>query len=165
MRYVYKPFRTRAPLYSLNGRQERPRPIVPVTIIGPGGTGYSRAVVDPASDDTVFHESVARLIGLDLTVAPIGEAAGVGQRPLIVRYGRVTLRMAQSREFREWQAIVGFTAVPLRHDLLGFAGFLQYFTATFHGDQEVVELTVYILASDRPWHRYQPEAAWIGGSP
>jgi hypothetical protein len=29
-----------------------------------------------------------------------------------------------------------------RYALLGFAGFLQYFTATFFGDLEEVELTV-----------------------
>jgi hypothetical protein len=26
--------------------------------------------------------------------------------------------------------------------MVGFAGFLQFFTATFHGDREEVELTV-----------------------
>ena len=29
--------------------------------------------------------------------------------------------------------------------LIGFAGFLQFFTATFHGDREQVELTVNAL--------------------
>jgi hypothetical protein len=54
----------------------------------------------------------------------------------------VTLRVADNQEWREWQAWVGFTSTKLRHPLLGFAGFLQYFTATLHGDREELELTV-----------------------
>jgi hypothetical protein len=38
--------------------------------------------------------------------------------------------------------MVGFTPVRLNRALLGFAGCLQFFTATFHGDREEVELTV-----------------------
>lgn len=60
----------------------------------------------------------------------------------LLRFAQVTLRIADNKERREWQAWVGFTTAPLPHSLLGYAGFLQYFTATFHGDREEVELTV-----------------------
>ena len=43
-------------------------------------------------------------------------------------------------ERHEWPAWVGFTPAPLRRPLLGFAGCLQFFTATFSGDREQVEL-------------------------
>jgi hypothetical protein len=59
-----------------------------------------------------------------------------------VRYATVTLRLTDGIERREWTAWVGFTRAPLRRPLLGFAGFLQFFTATFHGDREEVELAV-----------------------
>ena len=41
------------------------RPLVPVTIIGPGGLvrDFGRAVLDPASDDTVFPLDTAGRIG------------------------------------------------------------------------------------------------------
>lgn len=45
-------------------------------------------------------------------------------------------------EFREWEAWAGFTAARMRQPLLGFAGFLQYFTATFDGEGEKLELAV-----------------------
>ena len=45
-------------------------------------------------------------------------------------------------EQREWRARVGFTSTPLKRPLLGFAGCLQFFTSSFHGDLERVELTV-----------------------
>jgi hypothetical protein len=98
--------------------------------------------LDTAADDTVFPESVARLTGIDLANAPTGQAAGVASGPVAVRYAEVTLRLAQGNEQREGRAWVAFTAAYLPNPLLGFAGFLQYFTSTFHGDREEVELTV-----------------------
>jgi len=102
-------------------------------------------LLDTGADDTVFHESWAALIGLDLAGAPMGEFGGAIPGVAVVRYGRVTLRMASGRERREWSALVGFTSVPLPRGLLGYAGFLQYFTATFHGDREEVELAANAL--------------------
>ncbi len=90
----------------------------------------------------MFPDSLAPHVGIDLTAAPTGTAASAGGSTFPVRYGEVTLRLASAKERREWRAWVGFTAAALRHPLLGFAGFLQFFTATFHGDREEVELAV-----------------------
>jgi hypothetical protein len=54
----------------------------------------------------------------------------------------VTLRLTDGIEFREWPARVGFTQIPLRRALLGFAGVLQFFYALFDGEMEQVELTI-----------------------
>ena len=54
----------------------------------------------------------------------------------------MTLRLTDGREFRKWPAAVGFTPARLAYPMLAFAGCLQYFSATFHGDREEVELTV-----------------------
>ena len=114
-------------------------------MIGPGGTSVQRGLLDTGADDTVFDEQVAQVIGLDLTQAPTAAASGVGQVASPLRYAEVTLRVVGNGELREWPARVGFTSSPLKRALLGFAGFLQFFTATFHGDREEVELTVYAL--------------------
>jgi hypothetical protein len=53
--------------------------------------------------------------------------------------------LAQGRERREWRAWIGFTPAHLFRPVLGFAGCLQFFTATFHGDREEVELAVNAL--------------------
>src|SRR5262249_19241984 len=142
LRFPYTPFPTKKPLWPLGGRSERPRPVLLVTVIGPTGTQVELALLDTGADDTVFPEDVAALIGVDLTNAPTGEAAGVGQAAAPLRYAEVTLRITDGREQRQWQARVGFTPAPLKRPLLGFAGFLQFFTATFHGDREEVELAV-----------------------
>jgi hypothetical protein len=114
-------------------------------LIGPTGDYFRNGLLDAGADDTIFPEPVAARIGIDLTAAPAGEAAGVGATPVPVRYAEVTLRIAAGTERREWRAWVGFAAVRLRYPLLGFAGFLQFFTATFRGDREEVELAVNAL--------------------
>jgi predicted aspartyl protease len=111
-------------------------------LLSPAGAFPEDALLDTGADDTVFPESLATKLGLDLSNAPVGEASGVGSGPVQIRYARVTLRLATASERREWQGWVGFTSVRLKRSLLGFAGFLQYFTATFYGDREEVELTV-----------------------
>jgi hypothetical protein len=70
----------------------------------------------------------------------MGSGVGVSTSNVPLRYAQVTLRMESQGERREWPAWIGFTPAPLRRPLLGFAGCLQFFTATFHGDREQVEL-------------------------
>src|ERR1700686_1061510 len=142
LRFSYKLLATKNAVPSLGGRMVRPRPLVVVTMIGPAGTIIETAHLDPGSDDCVFPSSSARKIGIDLTDAPQGEAAGVGIQPVPLRYAQVTLRLASGDERCDWRAVVAFTDAPLNRPLLGFAGLLQFFTATFHGDREEVELTV-----------------------
>src|SRR5208337_2260686 len=113
----------------LGGRWVRPRPVITVTAIGPTGTAVHDGILDPAADDTVFPETTAAVLGIDLTNAPMGAASGVGKVAVAVRYAEITLRITDSREQRQWQARVGFAAVPLNRALLGFAGFLQFYTA------------------------------------
>src|SRR5262249_37604638 len=132
--------------YSLGGRLVRPKTLVDITLIGPGGARLTPALLDTGADDTVFPELLAARLGIDLTGAPEGESGGVGGTSVArLRYATVTLRLATATEQRDWPAIVGFTNVPLRFPLLGFAGVLQYFTATFYGDREEVELTINTL--------------------
>ena len=133
---------TGLPIPSLAGRADRPRPLLAVGVIGPAGTVVRDGLLDTGADDTVFHESIAARVGIDLTNAPSGSAIGVGASPVSVRYAAVHLRIVGLQERRERPAWVGFMAAPLRRPLLGYAGFLQFFDATFRGAREEVELTV-----------------------
>ncbi len=140
--FPYQPFRVSRPIVSLAGRTERPRPIILVSVTGPVATQVDDALLDTGADDTVFPDVIAARIGIDLSNAPAGSAGGVGQAPFAIRYAEVTFRITDGKEQREWKAWVGFTSAPLRQPLLGFAGFLQFFTTTFYGDREEVELAV-----------------------
>jgi hypothetical protein len=140
--FPYLPVPVRHPLVQLGGRRVRPRAIIGVTLIGPRYSFTQDALLDTGADDTVFPDGLAAALGIDLTNAPQGTGSGVGQGAVVLRYAEVTLRIADNRERREWRAWVGFAPVQARYPLLGFAGFLQYFTATFFGDREEVELTI-----------------------
>ena len=142
MHFRYYRYRAIQPIPTLGGRKDRPYPEVNVSLVGPTDTRVVRGLLDTGADDTIFPESWAALIGLDLTGAPAGTFTGAVPGVVSVRYAKATLRLAANGERREWTALVGFTSVPLRRALLGYAGFLQFFTATFHGDREEVELAV-----------------------
>jgi hypothetical protein len=143
--YPYRRYPSSRPIVPLGGQTYRPQPVVLVGVAGPLGVMPVRALIDTGADDTVFSESVATTIGLDLSAAPTGTAQGVGGNAVVVRYAEVTLQLAQGNGRHEWRAWVGFASIPMRRALLGFAGFLQFFTATFHGDREEVELTANAL--------------------
>ena len=142
LRYRYKSVRMRTPVVSLGGRSERPRPLVSVALVGPTNTAALEAVLDTAADDTVFPEDTAAAIGLDLSSAPTGTAAGVGGGSGVLRYAEVTLRLTDGHEQREWKGWVGFTQAKFRYPMLGFAGCLQFFDVLFRGAAEEVELTI-----------------------
>ncbi|HXG11149.1 MAG TPA: hypothetical protein VNK04_15420 [Gemmataceae bacterium] len=142
LRYHYDLEQVHNPVLALGGRYVRPRPLIPIAIVGPAGTSLREALLDTGADDTVFREAVATAIGLDLTNAPQGSGSGVGLGPVLLRFAEVTLRLATDQEQREWKAWVGFTPAKLRFAVLGFAGCLQYFDALFRGGLEEVELTV-----------------------
>lgn len=130
---------------SLGGRWSRPRPRITVSLVGPSKTQPTEGLLDTGADDTVFPEYIAASIGLDLRNAPIGQAAFANLATAPLRYAQVHLRITDGKEQREWPAWVGFTPAKLQLPLLGFAGFLKFFTTTFHGDREQVELTVNAL--------------------
>lgn len=142
LRFPYRRFRVRQPLLTLGGRRERPRPIIGVTVIGPADNRYVHGLLDNGADDTVFPDTLATTLGIDLSNAPTLVAAGLGMVPHTVHLAEVTLRLAGMNEQREWKAWVGFTSAKLRQPLFGYAGFMQFFTATYHGDLEEVELAV-----------------------
>ncbi len=140
--FPYKVVPVQHSVLPLGGRWSRPRPLIIVSVIGPGNTFPTEGLLDTGADDTVFPESLAKLIGIDLSNAPIGQATTATLTDAAVRYAQVSLRLTDGKEQREWPAWVGFTPAKLLSPLLGFAGFLQFFTATFRGDREQVELAV-----------------------
>lgn len=134
---------TSAPVVSLGGRQSRPRPMIPFIAGNPrtGSWRQFRGVLDTGADDTVFHENTAQLLGIDLTHAPRGQAEGTTGTVVAVRYAEVLLQLNSSYgDVVEWRATVAFAPKKSSNPLLGFAGFLQYFDATFRGALEEVEL-------------------------
>lgn len=128
------------PVLTLGGRWVRPKPLIEIQVSGPAANVAEFAILDTGSDETVFPESVAMKIGIDLSGAPIGTHRGFDRAIHAVRYAEVQLTLNDGFTLVTWRAWVGFSKAPMRFGLLGFAGCLQFFTATFRGDLEIVEL-------------------------
>lgn len=140
MRFAYVPFPTQRPIYSLGGTQIRHRPIVPIRLIAPKVLHAIDGCIDCAADDTLFPQYLAARLGIDLTNAPQGQAQPPGHARISVLYSRVTLLLTDGFDVCEWEAIVGFVAVPLRWALLGHAGFLEFFDVELRGARREVLL-------------------------
>lgn len=54
LRFRYQLAPTSGFVIPLGGRTVRPRPVIAVTIVGPAGSRIREAILDTASDDTVF---------------------------------------------------------------------------------------------------------------
>jgi hypothetical protein len=142
MRFRYAPLATRLPIYPLGGALVRHRPLLAIEIAGPLGSRVLDASVDSGADDTLFPEYLAPRLGVDLAKAPEGgEGRAVGGAPIAYRYAFVTLRLTDSYEECQWEAIAGFVAAPMRWPVLGHAGVLQYFDVQLLGARHEVIFT------------------------
>ncbi len=132
----------KAGLPSLGGSLLRPRPVLAVRITGPTRSLLLDGLLDTGSDDTVFEERVASVIGVDLSHAEERQVGLVGRTKLVrCRYAPVELQITDGlRETYRWTATVGFVSAPLRYSLLGYASCLQYFDAQFRGAEREVTL-------------------------
>jgi hypothetical protein len=124
------PIRPAAPGATVKTRY---RPIVPIHIIAPQTLPPLDACIDSAAEDTVFPPHWGAQLGIDLTAAPTGQAQGVGGSVIQVRFAPVTLLLSDGVETCEWDATVGFAAVPIRWALLGHSGFLEFFDVQLLG--------------------------------
>jgi hypothetical protein len=135
------PVPARQPIPSLGGGLVRSRPVLAIRLTGPSNAKLRDGLPDTGADDTVFTEGLAALLGVDLRQAEERQLALAG-RPQSVRcrYAPVRLWISDgSQETYEWSSVVGFVAARLHYNLLGHAGFLQYFDVEFRGmDREVV---------------------------
>jgi len=115
----------------------RHRPIVPIHIVAPRLLPPLDACVDSAADDTVFPPHWGTRLGIDLGAAPKGQAQVVGGAIINVSFAPVTLLLSDGYETCRWNALVGFSATPLRWALLGHPGFLEFFDVQLFGAQRV----------------------------
>ena len=58
-----------------------------------------------------------------------------------MRFGDVKIEIADGTQLLRWGAVVSFSPAPIRYPILGLAGCLQYFDATFRGDGRMIEIS------------------------
>jgi hypothetical protein len=124
------------------GTTVRWRPLVPVRLIGPGGSSrsFTRAVFDPCADDTVFAADLVPLLGIVLR-PPAGHVVRWRGQAYTLHFGDVELELTDdSGTVWRWPAVVSFSPAPIRYPILGTCGCLQFFDARFRGKDRVVEI-------------------------
>jgi hypothetical protein len=120
------------------------RPEVVLCVYGNGRFKTIQALVDTGSDETILPYSLAMLLGIKLDKSAATLASGVGGHEVRLLPGVVELEISQAEESYRWRAIVAFLKTEDPDDevaLLGFAGFLEYFHATFDSESLVIRLS------------------------
>jgi hypothetical protein len=137
------PVPVKKPIPSLAGSVIRYRPVMGVRLTGSADSRLYDGLLDTGADDTVFNAAIADLLGIDLRNAEelVISLAGRAKR-LRCRNASVLLRITDGlQETYEWTGTIGFVTAPLHYNLLGHAGFLQFFSADFDGEARQVTLT------------------------
>ncbi len=122
----------------------RYRPLAPIVISNPA-TGasyqYNEAVIDSGADDSVFPlRAVAQLRLMLLATVGLGHQVRWRGAPWPLQFGDVQLRLDDGVHSCYWLARVAFSLAPMPFPILGQAGCLQYFNATFRGEDRLTEL-------------------------
>jgi len=119
------------------------RPVITVRISGPSAEARWDALVDTGADETLLPLSLAELLGVDLDRERSSQAAGVSGDKLTIYYGEVQFEIEAGTEQFNWRTTVGFVDFASTDDeviVLGHGGCLDYFTATFDGENAQLEL-------------------------
>lgn len=119
------------------------RPVITIRVIGPKADARWDALVDSGADETLFPLSLAELLGVRLDQEMTSEAAGISGERLKIQYGDVELRIESDQRVVAWKTTVGFVDFGSASDeviILGRGGCLDFFTATFDGENAQLEL-------------------------
>ena len=119
------------------------RPVITIRVVGPKSDARWDALVDSGADETLFPLSLADALGIELDQQMTSEAAGISGDRLKIFYGDVELRIESVQEFVAWKTTVGFVDFGSVSDeviIPGHGGCLDFFTATFDGENAELEL-------------------------
>lgn len=113
------------------------RPMLPIRVIGPAGEISILGLLDTGSDQTLLPRTVGNDIGANIDNTQQWSLGGVGGQSIHAVLGRVELEIAYESEAYRWPQQVGFVSFATAEDevaILGHAGFLDFFTVTFDGE-------------------------------
>ncbi len=122
MRFPYIQRRTPESIVSLGGDKYRYRPVIAIGLASLNAFVACDATLDSGSDDTLFPDSLAPALGMDLSNAPLGGGTAAGGGQLSYRYAQVDLHLSDGGETFIWKAIVGFMNYPMKRAAPGSYG-------------------------------------------
>ena len=113
------------------------RPEIPIRIHGPGGIDEVRALVDTGADSSVFPLAIAHKLGIATSPGMGPDATAFGGQQIALSIADVVLELSEDDESIRWSSRLYFADFPDDTEkmvILGHEGFLDYFTATFDGE-------------------------------
>ncbi len=119
------------------------RPEIPIKIQGPNESMQFVGLVDTGSDYTIFPRSIAKFLGVELHESEGPTAQVFGGQAVELLTAEVELILALDSEKVSWLTVVSFFDYGSVEDesvILGHAGFLEFFTATFDGFEATLTL-------------------------
>lgn len=121
--------------------QEITRPEILVGVEGPKRIELVVGLVDTGADYSLLPTSLAASIGVELRPAQGSSVVGVAGHSLGAQVGEVTFILEDGETTLVWTALALFAdAVNVRSSIVGRAGFLEFFTATFDGERSLATL-------------------------
>jgi len=141
MRFAYLASISRSPVDGEPDLVHRPE--VPIRIIGPNLSSSHYGLVDTGADNTILPARLVDELGVT-TVATSGpgvDAFAGGN--VAVSAAEVTLALSDGEDQVRWTTDVLCCRFARPEDemvILGYQGFLEYFTATFDGENCELEL-------------------------
>jgi predicted aspartyl protease len=118
------------------------RPEVRIKVHSPNGSGDFLALVDTGADNTILPESIAHDLGIPLFRGKGPAATAFGGQEIALSYSDIELELVHPESNLRWMARVHFVVEIAEKGtlILGHQGFLEYFTATFKGEDCTLDL-------------------------
>jgi hypothetical protein len=118
------------------------RPEVPLHVIGPAGVEILLALVDTGADTTVLPRWTQSAIAAAIDETQASTVSGIAGQELAVVPGEVELALEQGGETYRWKTRVEFASEDSLDAaaILGHAGCLRHFVASFNGQSLYLEL-------------------------
>lgn len=115
------------------------RPVIRVRLQGPKSFLKVWALLDTGADESYITESVAEKLGVvPLTSDPMTIKSASGE--MNVWYGSLTVEVSDENEAHSFSITVGVVSEEWSESILGHAGFLEHFDATFSHVDKLVTL-------------------------
>ena len=120
---------------------ERARPIIPLILMSPAGERVLvDALVDTGADITLFSETVAEALSVDLTNVPESPIRTPLGHAGTYRAVELSLELRRRPDVLQWRGTVGFVSPRLTYGLLGTRGFFEFFAIHYDASQQFLEI-------------------------
>lgn len=115
-----------------------PRPIIRIELFSGKQHQKIDALLDSGADASLFHSSIADLLGIKLTDGLEKEFFGISEKSIKVYFHKIQMQITGFD--KPFDALVGFTKSDGVAALLGQADFFENYKITFDRKKEIIEI-------------------------